>query len=117
MEKRCSKRNPVNFETEIFFDGIKFPGFIENISYHGLHIIAASKKMVDSFIPEKTINLHFQSFPEEEVKLNCEVRWVHINKTPIHGLMYRMGMELKNHNNTLLLSRLKKHFDCAMASL
>jgi hypothetical protein len=35
-----------------------------------------------------------KSSREKEIKLHGEVRWVHINRTPIHGLTYRMGVEL-----------------------
>jgi len=35
-----------------------------------------------------------RSDTNKDTCLNCEVRWVHINKTPIHGLTYRMGMEV-----------------------
>ena len=97
MEKRRSKRKTVNLETDLTFDGVNYPGFVENICDHGLHIIAASKERVVSFIPERTINLKFQSSLSlrEKINLHCKVRWVHINKTPIHGLTYRMGMEIK----------------------
>jgi hypothetical protein len=59
-----------------------------------LHIIASTEKRVASFIPEEKVNLKFRSSSSKRMNLDCEVRWVHINKTPIHGLMYRMGMEI-----------------------
>ena len=95
MEKRRSKRSPVNLESWLVFDGINYSGFFENICDYGLHVIAASPERVESFIPESTINIEFHTSAVENVNLDCEVRWVHINKTPIHGLTYRMGMEIK----------------------
>jgi hypothetical protein len=94
MEKRRSKRKTVNLETAITFNGVNYAGFVENMCDHGLHIIASSGKRVTSFIPENKINLKFSSSSSEKINLHCEVRWVHINKTPIHGLMYRMGLEI-----------------------
>jgi hypothetical protein len=94
MEKRRSKRKLVSLDAELISDGINYPGFIESISEDGLHVIAASKKNVTSFIPETIINLKFQSPLGKKINIFCEVRWVHINKTPIHGLTYRMGVKI-----------------------
>ena len=94
MEKRRSKRKPVNLETDLTVNGVNYAGFVENICDHGLHIIVSSPKKVAPFIPENKINLNFSPSLSEKINLHCEVRWVHINKTPIHGLMYRMGMEI-----------------------
>ncbi len=95
MEKRRSKRKPVNLlEAELVTGSKNFPCVIENISESGLYMITASKKNVTSFIPEEIFNLKFQTTSGKETSLHCEVRWVHINKTPIHGLTYRMGMEI-----------------------
>ena len=94
MEKRCSKRKPVNLEAELISDGINYSGFIENIYKHGLHIIAASKKSITSFFPETIINIKIRPRIGKKINLYCEVRWVHINKTPIHGFTYRMGVEI-----------------------
>ena len=94
MEKRRYKRKSVSLNAELISDGINYPGYIESISESGLHIIAASKKSVTSFIPEATIKLKLQFSVGGGINLHCEVRWVHINKTPIHGLTYRMGIEV-----------------------
>ncbi len=94
MEKGRSKRKTVNMETALTFDGVNYSGFVENMCDHGLHIIASSRKRVASFIPENKINLKFSPSLSEIINLHCEVRWLHINKTPIHGLVYRMGIEI-----------------------
>ncbi len=95
MEKRRSKREPVNLKAEIVFDGVNYPGFVENVCHEGLHIVASSEQCVTSFIPERIINLKFRSQSKDKIDLHCEVRWVHINKTPVHGLTYRIGMEIQ----------------------
>jgi len=95
MEKRRSSRRPVNLlKAELVSSGKIYPGVIEDMCEHGMKVITASKEGIGSFVPEKIFELKFQSGTNGETCLNCEVRWVHINKTPIHGLTYRMGMEV-----------------------
>jgi hypothetical protein len=31
-----------------------------------------------------------------KTNLHCVIRWVHINKVPLHGFRYRMGVEIKD---------------------
>jgi hypothetical protein len=99
MEKRRSERKHVNLlKAELCSDGTSYPGVIEDISEHGLHMITASMKCITSFIPESTFDLNLQPPSGKETNLFCEVRWVHINKTPVHALTYRMGMEIINQS-------------------
>ena len=95
-EKRRSKRIPVSLEGKLISSGKYHAGFIENISEHGLHIIIASKTSKTSFIHETNHEVKIQHPTRNKITLYCEVRWVHINKTPIHALTYRMGMEILN---------------------
>jgi hypothetical protein len=97
MEKRRSKRKYVSLDAKLITNGVSSPGFIENICEHGLHLITASGKISSSYIPETILELTVQDPSGCNSNLNCEVRWVHINKTPIHGLTYRMGVEILNH--------------------
>lgn len=94
MEKRRSERKNVNLDVKLTTNGESSSGFIENICEHGLHLITASREISSSFIPETVIELKVQNPLGSKASLNCEVRWVHINKTPIHGITYRMGMEI-----------------------
>jgi hypothetical protein len=94
MEKRRSDRKSVSLHVKLITNGKSSSGFIENICEHGLHLITASGDIRSSFIPETVIELTVQNTSGNKACLNCEVRWVHINKTPIHGLTYRMGMEI-----------------------
>jgi len=96
MEKRRSARKSVSLDARLTVNETNSTGFIENICEHGLHLITASWKSKSCFIPERIIELKVQNASGSEACLNCEVRWVHINKTPIHGLTYRMGMEILN---------------------
>ncbi len=95
MEKRRSKRKPVDLlKVDVIADGIKSTGVIENITKYGMHLITASKNSEATLVPETILELQFKSSEVTIKNLFCEIRWVHINKTPIHGLTYRMGMEV-----------------------
>jgi hypothetical protein len=94
MEKRRSERKSISLNAELAGEGISCSGVVENICEYGLHLITASKNHSSSFIPEETFELKVKNASGTEACLHCEVRWVHINKTPIHGLTYRMGMEV-----------------------
>ncbi len=106
MEKRRSKRKQVDLlKVDVISEDANFSGVIENINEYGMHLIAASKKCEKSLIPESILELKFDPPLETRANLSCEIRWVHINKTPIHGLTYRMGMEIleypADYNNLL----------------
>lgn len=94
MEKRRSKRLVANFDAEFICKGKKYPVYIENMSESGLHIITASKKSISALLPETTVELNLKSNKGKKAALQCEIKWVHINKTPIHGLTYRLGSEI-----------------------
>ena len=96
MEKRRSKRKPVSLGTSLIAEGTNCSGYLENICEHGFHLITSSSKSKASFIPEAILELEVPDASGSKASLHCEVRWVHINKTPIHGLTYRMGMEILN---------------------
>lgn len=94
MEKRRSERKHVSLDAQIAASDVDSTGFIENICEHGLHVIAASGQIKTSYIPETILELKVRDQSGSNASLHCEVRWVHINKTPIHGLTYRMGVEI-----------------------
>jgi hypothetical protein len=95
MEKRRSSRKPLDLlKADLVHNGNKYSGVIEDICDHGMKVISASGNGVTSFIPESVFELKFQLPSDSKTCLHCQVRWVHINKTPIHGLTYRMGMEV-----------------------
>ena len=95
FEKRRSSRRSLNsHNTAVICNGTTYNGVVENMGNNGLHVIAASKECVTSFVPETILEVQINSSQEKQVNLHGEVRWVHINKTPIHGLTYRMGVEI-----------------------
>ena len=96
MEKRHSKRRVVSLEASLTTKESRYPAYIENICENGIHCIVPSVKHVLYFVPENICELKCWHNDEYETWLQCEIRWVHINKTPILGYTYRMGMEVLN---------------------
>lgn len=95
FEKRRSLRKASGpWNASVVCNGTCYSGVIENMCAQGMHVIAASQDSVSSFIPEAVLELKCSSPGGKPVTLYGEVRWVHINKTPLHGLTYRMGMEI-----------------------
>ena len=97
-EKRQSKRKPLNFKTKISLNGRSYPSVIENLSQRGMHVIAATGNKAVPFVPETMIHVELPPSKGDKSEIKCEVRWVHINKTPIHGFTYRMGMGVESQS-------------------
>ena len=95
IEKRVSGRKKADLlRTDIYYNGNSHTGVIENICEHGLHLTTISRDNVTYFIPEEVFDLEVFTSDENKVNIKCEARWVHINKTPTHGLTYRIGMRI-----------------------
>jgi len=95
LEKRSSVRRASDLkDVTIILDGKQFKGVVEDECANGLKVISASEKSVSAFVPESRCQLTFLDSDQSRHSFQCEVRWVHINKTPTHGYTYRMGMEI-----------------------
>lgn len=95
FEKRRSVRKlDGTWNTLFACNGTCYSGVIEDMCEHGMHVIAASKDSVSAFVPEAVLELKCSAPGVKPITLFGEVRWVHINKTPLLGLTYRMGMEI-----------------------
>ena len=95
IEKRGSARRSANLkEARIIQDGRQFKGVVEDECDNGLKVISASSRDIPTFIPESRCELKLLNGDRTEKSYHCEVRWVHINKTPTLGYTYRMGMEI-----------------------
>jgi hypothetical protein len=95
MEKRDHSRKGVSLlSASIHYNDKTYYGVVENISANGMHAIAASRDEAAPFLPESIIEIDIDHSEHPCKGIKCEIRWVHINKTPIHGLTYRMGLEV-----------------------
>ncbi|MBL7049300.1 MAG: hypothetical protein ISR96_07295 [Nitrospira sp.] len=98
MEKRKTGRRDSGVDAKISSSGKVFRAYVENMCERGIHGIAASKEPEISLVPHETIGLDFDSPCGKEISMQCLIQWVHINKTPIHGYTYRMGMQIIEHS-------------------
>jgi hypothetical protein len=94
MEKREFERKNIGIEATVMLNGNAYQGYIEDASTNGLHVIAVTGTTIEQFVPEAKIELRLSNSPDGDVRLKAEIRWVHLNKTPIHGLSYRMGVNV-----------------------
>lgn len=100
FEKRRSGRKDLKpRDVKITFHDLPYRGVVENMSIHGLFLITVSWEHVPLFVPEAVFELEMQTEQDEKAKLLCEVRWVHINRTPFYGFTYRMGVDIIPHSS------------------
>jgi hypothetical protein len=94
FEKRLFERNPLGIHGDVILDSVKYPGYVENACGDGMHVVASTGNVSAPFIPETNIDVKFHCPAKKPLSLKCEIRWVHINKTPRLGLSYRMGVNI-----------------------
>ena len=92
MERRHFYRINGGFETEIIYKDRSYKGIIDDLSEKGVGVITIPAEIEMDFIPGSSINLKFQPHPGETLVLNCRIKW--FNKGSLHGLKYRIGMEV-----------------------
>ncbi len=94
IQRRQSKRIMVSLIAEIILDGASYVGFIENISERGLHMrIGPMNKPLD-FTPGQTLKLKLRLPTQEILNPDCNIKWFY--KTPPHGLIDSLGIEILN---------------------
>ncbi len=82
------------FKSLLVHENRHYEGVVENMCDRGLHLIIASKLHISALLPEVSVKLKIQSVSGTEKDIHCEIKWIHMNSTPIYGLTYRMGMEI-----------------------
>jgi len=94
MERRLSKRVNVKLGAELVSGDRTYAGVIENLSEHGIFMRTVPWETPVNCLPGTTIVLKFQPSSGETLSLHCEVKWLHIDKTPSLGLTNSMGMAI-----------------------
>ena len=93
MERRHSKRLPVNLNAKVISEEKVFEGTIENMSGDGLeYYLTSFVKATRDFTPHKSIKLNLQIPSGEMLSLNCEVVWF-LETSPGEKLL---GMKVLN---------------------
>ena len=95
MTKR-HKRTPVKLKAEVISGDKSYEGFIMNLSDDGIYMVTSPINASTDFTPGNPLNVRFKTQSGESLNLNCEVGWLHMNKTPPHGLTTGMGVEIIN---------------------
>jgi hypothetical protein len=96
MDKRRSKRIDYSIRSVVTAGRRCYSGFIENLSAEGFFIITSHTKPVKAFFPGTTIDVKFRSPDGQKMDQKCEVKWLHIDREPVIGLIYSMGMEIQS---------------------
>lgn len=92
MDRRYSERIKAGYKTEINYGDNAYPGIIENISASGVNVLTAELAPGIEFLPDKDIELKFQSHTGITISLKCKIMWT--TKIPPQNVRHRIGMEI-----------------------
>jgi hypothetical protein len=95
MEKRRSERVNHKLEAKAIVGDKICDGIIENFSREGILKIISYEK-TEELHPGMILVVNFQAPSGQELKLNCEIKWVSIKKDETHLLKNILGMEILN---------------------
>jgi hypothetical protein len=96
IEKRRHKRIDYKVKAEVSFDSKHANAMIENFSETGIFKIVFPEKSLINFYPGETIRVNFQMPLGKELNLECEIKWVRINRGSPLLLKYSMGVQIIN---------------------
>jgi hypothetical protein len=92
QDKRIHHRIIVRLKAVLTFKDISYVGMIENISEHGLYMIALPINHGIDFSPGAIHEMKLRTFPGESVIMHCKIQWSY--KTPPYGLTNSVDMEV-----------------------
>jgi hypothetical protein len=94
MEKRACERIPVSLAAKLVSGGKSYAGIIGDLSKNSIYMRSVLTKTAIDFNPETTLELKFQPPSGETLNLHCEALWLHLYKTPSHGLTNSMCLRI-----------------------
>ena len=94
MQRRNGRRTGISLVAEVRLDGIRYAGFLENLSERGICVCMepSPSETITDFIDGTTLQLNFKPPLESALYLNCKVKWTY--KNPPYGFMNSIGMEI-----------------------
>jgi hypothetical protein len=95
-ERRLHKRIHYKLKADVSYDSKHSSAMIENFSETGIFKIVFPEKSVINFYPGETIGVNFQMPLGQAVDLECEIKWVRIQKNSPLFLKYSMGVQIIN---------------------
>lgn len=96
IEKRRHKRIDYKVKADVSYDSKHASAMIENFSETGIFKIVFPEKSIINFYPGETIGVNFQMPLGQEVDLECEIKWVRIDRGSPLFLKYSMGVKIIN---------------------
>lgn len=100
--QRRSKRINHRLDAEVLLENKSYWGSIENFSEVGIFKISVPDEEVVEFIPGAGVTIRFKLPSEEEINLDCSIKWLRIRPEPLSGIIYNMGMEIHNPSQLYL---------------
>lgn len=94
MEKRISKRPPINLEAEIISDGESYEVCIGDISENGVYAEILHAKTVLYFTPGTKFELELQLPSGATLNLNCKVKWSTTLENIFQNIINKVGLEI-----------------------
>ncbi len=111
MNKRRHQRTPISLETVISVDGMRYKGFLANLSECGIgaYFETSSPELEFHCSPRSDIKLEFQTPSGKTIQLTCKVKWLHVHKR--YDRLNSLGIEIidppqryKDYYETLTMS-------------
>jgi hypothetical protein len=96
IEKRRHKRINYKLKADVTYGSKHSQAMIENFSETGIFKIVFPEKSLISFYPGEIIGVNFQMLLGQEVDLECEIKWIRIQKGSPLFLKYSMGVKIIN---------------------
>ncbi|TNF54940.1 PilZ domain-containing protein [bacterium] len=96
IEKRLHRRIDYKLKANVTYDSKHAQGIIENFSEEGIFKVVFSEKGVINFYPGEIIVINFTIPSGQELELECEMKWVRIQRGSPLFLKYSMGVKIIN---------------------
>jgi len=87
---------PVYIHARLISNDKSYDGIIGNVSEYGAYVEIEGAKTALPFMPGTKVELKFQAFSKQTIKLPCEVIWLYTKKNSPNNLINSLGLEIIN---------------------
>jgi hypothetical protein len=94
IEKRHHRRINYKLKADVCYDSKHSDAMIENFSETGIFKIVFPEKSLINFYPGETIRVIFQIPSGQKLNLECEIKWIRIQRGAPLFLKYNMGVQI-----------------------
>lgn len=96
IEKRQQRRINFKLNAEVTYNSKRAHGVVKNFSETGMCKVIFSEKGVINFYPGEMIVICITIPSGQEVQLECEIKWVRVQKGSPLFLKYSVGAKILN---------------------